>query len=169
VIADPSGSSSDLIRRHLYVGWTWLLVFLILGGLLEAFHGFKIGWYVDVDNATRRLMWTLAHAHGVLLGLVNLGFALTVYLRPSLSRVYAVASACLVGASLLLPGGFFLGGLVIYEGDPGLGVYLTPAGALLLAAAVVAILRGLGGADQAPTRGGRHDPSRPRSGEERRT
>jgi hypothetical protein len=160
---------NDLIRRHLLVGWTWLLVFLILGTLLEAFHGFKIGWYVDVGNATRRLMWTLAHAHGVLLGLVNLAFALTVHLSPAVSRAHGVASALLVAASVLLPGGFFLGGLVIHEGDPGLGVFLTPVGALLLAAAVVAILRSLWPVNQPPTSGGRQDPSRARSGEERRT
>ena len=40
-------------------------------------------------------------------------------------------------ASLLLPGGFFLGGVVIYAGDPGLGILLVPVGALLLLTAVL--------------------------------
>src|SRR5882672_2928007 len=70
--ADPS-----LVRRHLKVGWWALLVFLTAGLVLEALHGFKIGAYLNVSNETRRLMWTLAHAHGALLGLVNLGFAAT--------------------------------------------------------------------------------------------
>jgi hypothetical protein len=32
----------------------------------------------------------------------------------------------------LLPGGFFLGGVFLYSGDPGLGVFLVPLGALTL-------------------------------------
>jgi hypothetical protein len=35
-------------------------------------------------------------------------------------------------AAVLLPAGFFLGGIVIYDGDPGLGVWLVPIGAALL-------------------------------------
>jgi hypothetical protein len=35
-----------------------------------------------------------------------------------------------------MPGGFFLGGLVFYGGDPGLGILLLPVGALLLLLAV---------------------------------
>ena len=84
--------------------------------MLEALHGFKIGWYVDVGNETRRLMFTLAHAHGTLLALVNIAAGLTARmverftLRPSVSFA-------LIWAALLLPAGFFLGGIVIYDGD----------------------------------------------------
>ena len=117
--------------RNLRFGWWSLLVFLLLGGALETLHGFKIGWYVDVGNETRRLMFTLAHAHGTLLALVNIAAGLTVRmverftLRPSVSFA-------LIWAAILLPGGFFLGGIVIYDGDPGLGVWLVPIGAALL-------------------------------------
>jgi hypothetical protein len=38
----------------------------------------------------------------------------------------------LIWAAILLPVGFFLGGIVIYDGDPGLGVWLVPIGAALL-------------------------------------
>jgi hypothetical protein len=116
---------------NLRFGWWSLLVFLSLGGVLETLHGFKIGWYVDVGNETRRLMFTLAHAHGTLLALVNIAAGLTVRmverftLRPSVSFA-------LIWAAILLPGGFFLGGIVIYDGDPGLGVWLVPIGAALL-------------------------------------
>jgi len=48
-----------------------------------------------------------------------------------------LASAALKAATILLPGGFFLGGLVIHNGDPGLGILLVPLGALLLLIAVV--------------------------------
>jgi len=64
-------------RLHLRVGWWSLLVFLTLGLVLEALHGFKLGWYLDVSNQTRPLMWTQAHAHGTLLAMVNIAFALT--------------------------------------------------------------------------------------------
>ncbi|PYL06334.1 MAG: hypothetical protein DME34_09145, partial [Verrucomicrobia bacterium] len=57
--------------RNLRFGWWSLLVFLMIGAGLETLHGFKIGWYVDVGNETRRLMFTLAHAHGTALALVN--------------------------------------------------------------------------------------------------
>ncbi len=67
----------QLADRNLRFGWWSLLVFLSLGAVLEALHGFKIGWYVDVGNETRRLMFTLAHAHGTLLALVNIVAGLT--------------------------------------------------------------------------------------------
>jgi hypothetical protein len=122
---------AQLPDRNLRFGWWSLLVFLSLGAVLETLHGFKIGWYVDVGNETRRLMFTLAHAHGTLLALVNIAAGLTVRmverftLRPSVSFA-------LIWAAILLPGGFFLGGIVIYDGDPGLGVWLVPIGAALL-------------------------------------
>jgi len=118
-------------HRNLRFGWWSLLVFLSLGAVLETLHGFKIGWYVDVGNETRRLMFTLAHAHGTLLALINIAAGLTARkvdrfeLRPSVSFA-------LIWAAILLPAGFFLGGIVIYDGDPGLGVWLVPVGAILL-------------------------------------
>ena len=47
-----------------------------------------------------------------------------------------LVSRTLMGGSILLPAGFFLGGLFVYDGDPGLGIYLVPIGALLLIVAV---------------------------------
>ena len=118
-------------HRNLRFGWWSLLVFLSLGGALETLHGFKIGWYVDVGNETRRLMFTLAHAHGTLLALVNIAAGLT---GRNVDRFSLRPSVCfaLIWAAILLPAGFFLGGIVIYDGDPGLGVWLVPIGALLL-------------------------------------
>jgi len=138
---------TEFARRHLRLGWWSLLVFLSLGILLEALHGFKIGFYMDLANATRRHVWTLAHAHGTLLALVNLAFAATLRLFcDGGERWTPLASACLVGATGLLPGGFFLGGVVIYAGDPGLGVLLVPVGAVLLLIAVLVTARGLSAA-----------------------
>src|SRR5262245_7865048 len=73
-------SANSMPRHHLLIGWWGLLVFLTMGLVLEGFHGFKVGFYLDVANETRRLLWTLAHAHGTLLALINIGFALTVRL-----------------------------------------------------------------------------------------
>ena len=122
---------TQLADRNLRFGWWSLLVFLSLGGVLEALHGFKIGWYVDVGNETRRLMFTLAHAHGTLLALVNIVVGLTVRILDRFALRSSVSFA-LIWAAILLPAGFFLGGIVIYDGDPGLGVWLVPIGAALL-------------------------------------
>jgi len=120
--------TSDL---HLRFGWWSLLAYLALGIALEVLHGFKSGWYLDVGNETRRLMFTLAHAHGVLLALVNVAAGLTIRSVPGYVLVRS-ASLSLLGSAVLLPVGFLLGGIVIHEGDPGLGIWLVPVGALLL-------------------------------------
>jgi hypothetical protein len=134
-------STTDaVILRHTRFGWLALLVFLVLGVFLEAMHGFKVGWYLDAGEETRRLLLTLAHAHGVLLALVNLAFAATLAHHARLdARAVRIASPCLLGAGILLPAGFLLGGLVTYGGDPGLGVFLIPPAAAMLFAGVAAV------------------------------
>lgn len=136
------GGAATSARRHLRFGWWSLLFFLALGIVLEAFNGFKVQWYLAVANQTRRDLWTLSHAHGTLLSLINIVFGLT--LRSGVgwsSASRMMASRCLLGATVLLPAGFFLGGVVIYAGDPGLFIVLVPVGALLLLAAVLLIAR----------------------------
>jgi hypothetical protein len=132
----------DYATRHLRFGWWSLLVFAAAGLVLETLHGFKVRAYVDVTNDTRRLMWTLAHAHGTGLSLVHVVFGLTVRTGSGFGgRDLRAVSAALIGASVLLPGGFFLGGIAFYSGDPGFGVLLVPFGAALLLAAVFSIAR----------------------------
>jgi len=129
-------------RTHLRWGWTMILLFATLGMALEALHGFKIGWYLDVGNEARRLMFRLGHAHGTLLGLLNLGLAFTVTRLPEqTTRQRMLGSRGLRIASVLMPGGFAAGGLVVHGGDPGLGVLLVPVGglALLMALAVITL------------------------------
>ena len=141
----PEDSLPFLTRRHLRVGWWSLLVFLTLGMVLEGLHGFKAGMYLDVSNSTRRLMWTLAHAHGTLLSLVHIAFGASLQLLPAWDpRSRGLASVCLMSAGILIPGGFFLGGMADfkrYQGDPGLGIVLVPVGALLLFISVFLIAR----------------------------
>lgn len=142
--ATPAEVDEVLVRRHLAAGWALLLLFLTLGIALEAMHGFKLGWYLDTDQQTRRELMTLAHAHGVLLALVQVAFAATVHLLPGLDpRGCRMASPCLLTAALLMPLGFLLGGLFPYGGDPGLGVFLVPPAALLLFAGVALTARAI--------------------------
>jgi len=141
---DPDGAPDDLIRRHLLWGWSALFVFLSLGIVLEAFHGFKVDWFLSVANDTRRLLWRLAHAHGTLLGLVNLAYAFTLrsgVLAPASGA--RLASAALLGATVLLPVGFLLGGWAIQAGDPSRAILLVPVGAVLLLFSVAWITRRL--------------------------
>ena len=122
-----------LAERHLLLGWFGLLLFLSLGIALETMHGFKVGFYLDVQNAARRLMWTLAHAHGTLFSLIHIAFATSLSVMPISSLgVMKFVSKCLTGALVLMPLGFLLGGLWLYGGDPGPGVFLVPIGAILM-------------------------------------
>lgn len=128
--------------RHLRFGWWSLFIFLALGIILETLHGFKIGWYLNVDVEIRRLMFTLGHAHGTLLALVNIAVGLTLRTVKGfeLSRL---ASHALIWGGILLPGGFILGGLLVHDGDPGVGVIFVPIGAFLLLFGVGSAARSL--------------------------
>jgi hypothetical protein len=131
------------VHLHLRLGWIWLAVFIAAGLALEAMHGLKLGAYLDVAQAPRRHMWTLAHAHGTLVGLVHLGLAATLRVAPASAARLRLASRCLIAAGVLLPLGFFLGGAWTLGGDPGLGVLLVPPGGLLLLAAALRVAREL--------------------------
>jgi len=140
--SDPAADLAALRRRHLRRGWLLLGLFVAVGAGLEAMHGFKVDWYLAVGNETRRLLWRLAHAHGTFLGLLHIAFALTV---PHCHRVPRLCGACLTGAAIALPAGFFFGGVGAIGGDPGLGILLVPLGVALLLIAVVQVAMALGG------------------------
>ena len=132
--------SRDAGKRHLRFGFFALLFFLSLGFLLEFFHGYRIGSYLSEEYEPRRLMWTLAHAHGTLLALINIAVAAA---WPQLREGprLRIASICLVLATCLLPSGFFLGGLFVYPPDPGVGVVLVPIGGVFLFVGVALVAR----------------------------
>ncbi|MCH7987657.1 MAG: hypothetical protein IID46_00750 [Planctomycetes bacterium] len=143
-VTESQDDQQRLIVFHLRVGWWSLLIFLTLGLILEGMHGLKVGWYLDVSNDVRRLMWTLAHAHGTLLALLHMAFAATVAICPGGNGVSRkLASRCLLAAGALVPLGFFLGGTVIHGGDPSVGILLVPVGAVLLFASVLMTARSL--------------------------
>ena len=58
------------------------------------------------------------------------------------TKTRKVASILLSSATVLMPAGFFLGGLIFYGGDPGLGILLLPLGAAFLLLAVFMTARG---------------------------
>lgn len=162
--AQVSVESTQYVRRHLCFGWWSLLTFICLGIVLESLLAFKVTSYTggsgEAYESIRRLMWRLAHAHGTLLSLVHLLFAMTIHLEPAAiaNRGARFASRCFMGASFLLPGGFFLGGIFVFEktADPGIGIFLAPVGAFLMLTAVFLTARGVLGAKR-PTETGAAD------------
>ncbi len=142
-----SKTEFNVASRHFHFGWWALLCFLSMGILFELLHGFKIGAYVDVSSQTRREMWVLSHAHGTLLALVNIIFALTLrVLSLENARWTRLSSATLLAGAIFIPGGFFLGGLFFWRGDPGLGILLVPLGGLMLLISVYMTARGVSAA-----------------------
>lgn len=98
---------------------------MAFGTLIESFLGFRSE---ALRDELRREMWSLAHFHGAMLAIVNI-----VYARGA---AHALGSSFLIAGSLLMPLGFFIGGMWHPEGDPGLGILLVPIGALC---AIIAI------------------------------
>ena len=127
-------TTDPALRKTLRTGWLLLAVALPLGVTLEALHGWKVQAYLSSEM--RREMWRLAHAHGTLLGILCLVFTalgeqyVAEAARPSIARLVR-------WGAVLMPLGFFLGGILNSEGDPSLGIILVPAGALLLIVALV--------------------------------
>lgn len=123
-------TNEPTVRACLRFGWTWLAVFVLGGLALEALHGVKAAWYLD--HHLRRELWVLAHAHGALLALVTLAFAAAAAPLYADARKLKVAGALLRWGALLVPAGFFLGGIGNSETDPSLFILATPVGALLV-------------------------------------
>ncbi len=126
-------------NKHLRIGYWGLAVFVTLGLALETLHAFKVGAYLDVENETRRLMWRLAHAHGTLIALLHVAYGLTVRAIPSSGK--PSASGALTAALVLIPGGFFAGGVSVHGGDPSPAVLLVPAGFVALIISLVVTAR----------------------------
>lgn len=113
----------------------WLLaVSLPLGLTLEALHALKVQVYLG--SSLRRELWTLAHAHGNLLGILCLVFGLLgarLGDGPARSRT----DRWLVVGAVAMPLGFLFGGVLNSEGDPSLAVLLVPIGGVCVFVALV--------------------------------
>jgi len=123
------------ITKALKTGWMLLAVSLPLGLTLEVLHGFKVRGYLASE--VRREMWRLAHAHGTLLGLTCLAFAALAERHIASPDARRKISRDLRFGAVLMPLGFFLGGILNYEGDPSLGIALVPLGGVLVIVALV--------------------------------
>lgn len=126
--------SDPALERTLRTGWLLLAVSLPLGVTLEALHGFKARFYLASE--LRRELWRLAHAHGTLLGILCLVFVTLAPQHLADSGRASIARLVRWGA-VLMPLGFFAGGILNSEGDPSLGIVLVPVGAGLLLVALV--------------------------------
>jgi hypothetical protein len=134
----PSTAEANALASRLTRFGLWSLVaYTIIGVGLEGLHAFKLQVYLSASNETRRLMWTLGHAHGTLLGLIDLAIAGLLRSHALSSRHGSAVWWLLVGATITLPLGFFLGGIDFYSGDPGVGAALVPIGALALIGGLV--------------------------------
>ena len=124
-------------ERHLRLSLGLVATFLAMGLWLEAMYGLRArGW---IDDSLRREFLRLAHAHGTLLGLLNVGLAWGMA-RLDTPGVWAtrIRQAALAGA-VLVPLGFAGGGLWHGPTDPGPLVLVVPAGAMMLLASVLAV------------------------------
>lgn len=124
-------SHSTLIRQ----AWISLALWIAFGILLEGFNAFRSP--ALLDDAVRREMFRLAHAHGTLLNLVLL--AAVICARLGLIRLGAKTSAGLRAAVVLLPAGFLFGGFWHFKDEPGPAILLVPIGAVLLLVSAVYI------------------------------
>lgn len=130
----------DATGTCLAVGWTLVAGSLAFGLLLESFHLAKLPFYLDIH--LRRELWTLAHAHGTLMGTVAAVFALSAgRLVPDAASRDTAARRMTWGA-VLVPAGFLGGGIANAEGDPSLAILLVPIGALMAFAALWPLARG---------------------------
>jgi len=103
--------------------FAWICLWIFFGLLLDSFMGMKQLFYLS--DPVRREMWRLAHTHGTLMTLVFLAY---VHFRGIAKKLHE--NMMFIGA-LLMPVGFFLGGILTTEIDPFVGVFLVPIGGLL--------------------------------------
>jgi hypothetical protein len=123
-------------ETHLRASVVVVAVFLAMGLWLEAMYGLRAeGW---IDDPLRREFLRLGHAHGGLLGLLNIGLAWTLErLATPAAWASKIRVAALLGA-VLVGVGFIAGGLLHGPTDPGLPILVVPAGAMLLLTSLVA-------------------------------
>jgi hypothetical protein len=116
------------VRRY---GWSGLFAWALLGFALEAAHAWK--WATYLDDELARYLLRLAHAHGVLLSVLCLVYSSAgvrlLEQRPDCGRPVRLQ---LIAACLLMPTGFALSVLGHTESDPGLAIWLVPAGGACL-------------------------------------
>jgi hypothetical protein len=124
------------VDRHLRLSLATVALFLAMGLVLEAMLGLRAQGVLD--DPLRRELLRLGHAHGAILGLLNVALAFAIE-RLAIPAAWAtrIRPAALVGA-LAVAFGFVGGGLWHGPTDPGPLVLAVPAGALLLLSSLAA-------------------------------
>ncbi len=125
---------SDDTNTMIAQGWIGVAVWMTLGLLLEGLLAYRAPSYLE--DAQRRELFRLAHAHGTALNGLLVLAGLTLQQLKGFPNLAALA---LRAGSLLMPIGFLLAGISHPEGDPGLGIWLVPPGALLMIFGVTAL------------------------------
>jgi hypothetical protein len=143
-MSDVTESPDDSTRQTVVTGFFLLAVFVPMGLTLEALHALKVPVYFG--SSMRRELWTLAHAHGGILGILCLVYGSVAERWLSAAAGESIAKWVRWGA-VLMPLGFLLGGIGTHEGDPSLGILLVPVGGVVL---IVALVRA--GLDCRPSR-----------------
>lgn len=116
-------------------GWFSLAFWLSAGLFLEGLIGFRAPAYLQ--DPTRRELFRLAHAHGAILSMLLL--LVDLYIVKNLIAPPPVVIWALRIGVILMPAGFFVGGIWHYERDPNLLVIAAPIGGLLIIFAVISI------------------------------
>jgi hypothetical protein len=132
---EESSEIQRWVKRALLQGWLSIAFWMSVGLLLEGLLGYKAPAYLQ--DAQRRELFRLAHAHGTLLGLIVVIAGLvtqTVRLSPPKYGRLALQ----IGAAVM-PFGFLISGIWHYESDPGLGIWLVPPAALLVIFGIIAM------------------------------
>jgi hypothetical protein len=130
--AKPAARASHA-DRLLRQGWASIALWMSVGLLLEGLLGYKIPAYLN--DPARRELFRLGHTHGTLLGILLVVAALVLERG---AQVPKAARTALQAGAVLMPAGFFIGGIWHSESDPGLAIWLVPIGALLVIYAAVA-------------------------------
>lgn len=128
-------AAQSWIRPAIFQALVGIAVWMTFGLLLEGLIGYKTPAYLQ--DSVRRELFRLAHAHGTLLSLLLLGAAL-VCDRFEV-KISDLVTMVLRGGVVLMPLGFLLGGLWHYESDPGIGIWLVPAAAVMVVFGVVSV------------------------------
>lgn len=122
---------------HARLSLVFVALVLVSGLVLEGLYGLRAAAFME--DELRREFLRLGHAHGGVLGLLNLA-CVPLFERLGTPEGWArpIRVATLLGA-LLVALGFGFGGIWHSATDPGLAVLLVPAGALSLASACLAL------------------------------
>jgi hypothetical protein len=133
-MTETTASTKDYLSRVARQAWFGLAFWIAFGLLVEGLIGFRSPSYLQ--DSVRREVFRLAHAHGTVLHLL---FLIAVYfVRAGISSPPSAALWSLRLGVLLMPLGFLLGGIWHYESEPGVGIFLSPLGGVMILFAVIA-------------------------------